>query len=79
MNKFIVSIAIFSVALLAIGAATARNGIARSAAPQSDMDDDGTMPSYHAHAPTEPALLSVMVSTIAPARTTVRSLAGPAA
>lgn len=54
MNKFIVSIAIFSVALLAIGAATARNGIARSAAPQSDMDDDGTMPSYHAHAPTEP-------------------------
>jgi hypothetical protein len=55
MKNFLVNTVIFTLVLLGIGAASAKNPTARSATPpQSDMDDDGTMPSYHAHPPTGP-------------------------
>jgi hypothetical protein len=54
MKQFLVSTAIFTLVLLGIGGATAKNGIARSAAPpQTEMGDDA-IPSYHAHPPHEP-------------------------
>jgi len=53
MRNALVHSAILTLVLLGIGAASARDGIVRgaTAAAQSDMDDDGTMPSYHAHPP----------------------------
>lgn len=55
MKHFWANTAIFTLVLLGISAVSAKNGIARTAtSQQSDMEDDGTMPSYHAHAPTGP-------------------------